>query len=666
MAQGVADRLEKANIAFDRAASRSFSTPRRLALLLAAVAGAQPDQTLERRGPAVAAAFDAEGQPTPAAEGFARSVGTDVGSLQRIKTDKGEWLYCEQHVAGQPLEALLFDILHDALRQLPIPRPMRWADHDFSFARPVHWVAVLHGTNVLRGKLLGKDTGRETFGHRIHSPGPHSLDCAGDYEETLLDARVIADPASRRARIVEALEAADSKVALDDSLLDEVNNLVEWPVAVPCTFDEAFLEVPHAALVASMQDHQKFFPVRADGGADSGTSISNRFVAISNIESTDLSQVRSGYERVIRPRLADARFFLEQDQKKPLADYLPTLDEVVFQEKIGTIGDKCRRVVELSEHLAGLLGVDAASCTRAAALSKCDLMTQMVGEFPELQGLMGEHYARVSGETEAVAQAIGEHYAPRFAGDAIPGSASGQVVGLADRVDTLVACFAAGLAPSGNKDPFALRRAALGLVRILSEAQRPVPLKALFAWAGERLPGNLECDAALCAEIHDFVLQRARGYYRERGYETALISAALASPWSHIPDLDARLAALSAFMGRPEASSLAAANKRIGNILRKADATGTGAIKEDLLDLAEERRLFEAVSSISQQVGPLMANSDYASSLEAMAALREPVDAFFDTVLVMDDDPDLQRNRLALLGRLKSQFDQVADLSILG
>lgn len=670
---GVADGLAKANIEFDRPSSRSFSTPRRLAALLSAVAGKQPDQVVERRGPAVSAAFDDKGNPTPAAEGFARSVGLEVGQLERLETDKGAWLYCKQEVAGKTIGELLFEILETALRQLPIPRPMRWSDHDFTFVRPVHWLVVLHGDLPLGGTLLGRAAGRETRGHRVHAPGPHELASAADYEKTLLDARVVADPQARRSRIVEALKAADDRVILDEALLDEVNNLVEWPVAVACQFDEAFLEVPHAALIASMQDHQKFFPVSGEKEEARENSISNRFIAISNLESTDVAQVRRGYERVIRPRLADARFFLEQDQSMPLAEYAPLLDDVVFQEKIGTIGDKTRRIEHISKEIAnfisrevGGLEIDAADCERAAALSKCDLMTQMVGEFPELQGTMGAHYARVSGESEAVALAIGEHYAPRFAGDDIPGSQAGRVVSLADRADTLVGIFAAGLAPSGNKDPFALRRAALGLVRILSEAGLPVPPRDMLSWAAAALSAACKVEPELLAEVETFVMQRARGHYRERGYDTELVTAVLASPWKHIPDLEARLEALAEFMGREAAASLATANKRIGNILRKSEQKVPAEIDDTLLQLDEERRLFEEINACSKKITPLLKVSDYNASLKALAKLADPVDAFFDTVLVMDEDDRLRRNRLALLARLKALFDDIADLSVLG
>jgi len=659
----VAEGIEKAGIGFDRESSRSFSTPRRLALLLSSVEDSQPDQLVERRGPAVSAAFDADGKPTAAAAGFARSVGKEVGDLDRIETEKGQWLFCKQSLTGKLLGEVVFEIVTTALRQLPIPRPMRWSDHEFTFVRPVHWLVVLYGDEVLPGQILGQSAGRSTCGHRVHAPGPHELASADDYESTLLEARVIADPAARKQKIVEALRAEDKAVIMDPDLLDEVNNLVEWPVGVACHFDEEFLKVPHPALIASMQDHQKFFPVGADA---EGTAITNRFVAVSNLESTDFTQVRSGYERVIRPRLADARFFLEQDEKKPLADYAPKLDDIVYQDKIGTTGDKTRRIVEISQNLADFLGIDAADSTRAASLCKCDLVTQMVGEFPELQGVMGGHYARVSGEAEAVAQAISEHYAPSFAGDDIPTTDAGRVVSTADRIDTLIGIFAAGLAPSGNKDPFALRRAALGLVRILSESDWPVALEDLISWASESLAEQLQCDEELQGEVKAFIVQRARGHFREKGFGAEVVSAVLAASWKHLPDLEARLSAIDAFMGREEARSLSAANKRIGNILRKSGEEALPDVRAELLHLGEEKLLFEDISRISKEIMPLLAKSDYPASLELLAGLKQPLDAFFDTVLVMDEDPLLRRNRLAVLWRLKSLFDGIADLSVLG
>jgi glycyl-tRNA synthetase beta chain len=660
---GIADGLQKQGIAFDAANSRGFSTPRRLAALFRGVAARQPDQTQERRGPALAAAFDASGAPTRAAQGFARSVGLEVADLDRVETDQGAWLFARVEQPGQSLDDLIFPILEQALRQLPVPRPMRWYDNDFSFVRPVHWVVLMHGTRVIKGTLLGQPAGRSTRGHRVHGPGPHDLPSSEHYVEVLEGAYVIADPDRRRERIRAALLSTDPHVLVDDALLDEVNNLVEWPVAIACRFEEVFLQVPHVALIASMQDHQKFFPVQDP--AQPGR-VTNRFVAIANLESQDVTAVREGYERVIRPRLADARFFLEQDQKRPLEAYLPALDRSIFQQKIGTIGDKSRRISSISRKLAEILQIDPGAGSRAALLAKCDLMTQMVGEFPELQGLMGRHYAAASGEPPEVADAIGEHYAPAFAGDAIPKSAAGRIVSIADRADTLVGIFAAGLRPTGNKDPFALRRAALGLVRILLEAALDLPLNRILALAANELSESVNADPSLLLEIRDFIVERLRHYYREQGYGSELISAALVSDWDTLPDLDLRLKAIDGFMGQDAAASLAAANKRIGNILKKSEEGFSAKIETDRFELAEEEDLFNEVMRLNQEIEPLMKRRDYAASLLALSRLKEPVDAFFDAVMVMDEDPVLRNNRLALLARLKALFDDIADLSVLG
>ena len=660
---GVTDGLQKCNIEFDRAGSRAFSTPRRLAVLIAAVATAQPDQVQERRGPSVEAAFDDAGNPTGAALGFARSLGLEVSDLGRLESDKGAWLHATVEQPGQSLEEVLYPILEQAIRQLPVPKPMRWGNHEFSFVRPVHWLIVLHGDRVLPGSLLGQQAGRLTRGHRIHAPGPHEIASGGAYEQVLDRACVIADPERRRRRIRTQLEDAHPDVLIDDDLLAEVNNLVEWPSAVVGTFEQEFLTVPHAALVASMQDHQKFFPVRDAVDTD---RVTNRFIAISNIDSRDVGVVRDGYERVIRPRLADARFFLEQDQKQPLDSYLPELDQVVFQKDIGTVGDKSRRMSSVSEKMAEILACDAGIAARGALLAKCDLMTQMVGEFPELQGVMGQHYALSSGEPAELAKAIGEHYSPAFAGDAIPGTPAGRIVSLADRADTLVGIFAAGLRPSGNKDPFALRRAALGLVRILLEARLELPLNRLLALTANALSEQVATEPALLVEVRDFIVERLRHYYREQGYTAGLINATLASDWDTLPDLDQRLAALSAFMGQDAAISLAAANKRIGNILRKSGEEISAHIDAKRFVFDEEKQLFDEVCKMEATVGPFLEAGDYTATLQHLAGLREPVDRFFDSVMVMDENPALRSNRLALLARLKALFDRIADLSVLG
>jgi len=659
---GVKEDLEKNNIEFDRERSRAYSTPRRLALYFSSVASSQPDQDLERRGPAVKAAFDQDGKPTGAAIGFARSVGKEVSELETLENDKGQWLYARVHQPGRALADLIYPILEQAINKLPVPKPMRWGDHDFSFVRPVHWLVVMHGSDVIDGQLFGLEADNLTRGHRVHAPGPHVITNTSEYCGLLMDAFVMADHEIRKSTIQKKLLKADPNVHIDPSLLSEVNNLVEWPVAVNCTFDKEFLEVPHAALIASMQDHQKFFPVLEKPGSQ---EVSNRFVAISNIESTHELSVKEGYERVIRPRLADARFFLEQDSKHQLEFFLPLLDRVVFQNKIGTVGDKTVRMSAISANIADLISADIAISSRAARLSKCDLMSQMVGEFPELQGLMGQYYALKSGEPDTVSQAIGEHYAPRFAGDQIPASLPGKIVSLSDRIDTIVGIFAAGLRPTGNKDPFALRRSALGLVRILVEARMELPLIRLLAFAANELSEKIETSAPLLKDIEEFIVDRLKNYYRDKGHGAELISAALASEWTTLPDLDRRLIALSAFMGQQEASSLAAANKRIGNILRKSSDDVSMDMDETLLLAEEEQQLFAEISRLEAQIEPLLERGDYEESLKMLAALKNPVDSFFDAVMVMDDDMALRNNRLTLLARLKSLFDRIADLSVL-
>ena len=659
---GVKNGLIKQNLLFDQAGGRSFSTPRRLSVLFKGVATSQPDQDQERRGPELGAAFDNAGKATPAAMGFARSVGREVSELETIKTQKGEWLYVRLQVPGKTLSELIYPILEGAIKQLPVPKPMRWANHDFSFVRPVHWLIVLHGVKVLNGKLLGQTAGNTTWGHRVHSPGPHPVPVAAEYGHVLEGACVIADPDRRRDLIRKKLREIDENVHIDPGLLDEVNNLVEWPVAVGCTFDHEFLAVPHAALIASMQDHQKFFPVMESGNSG---NISNRFIAVSNLESEHLSSVRTGYERVIRPRLADARYFLQQDMKQTLESFSDHLDQLVFHQKIGTLSDKSGRITQLSKKIAEILSIDSGHVERAASLSKCDLMSQMVREFPKLQGVMGHHYALASGEDPSVAGAIEEHYLPRFAGDTIPPSLVGQVVGIADRLDTLAGIFAAGLRPSGNKDPFGLRRASLGLVRILLEARLDLSLTHLLALAADEFSPQLPIDAELLVEVRDFIVERARNHYREQDFSTELINAAISSDWDTLPDLDARLRALDGFMGQKAAASLAAANKRIGNILHKAEEDISKTIDTNSLVLNEEQRLFDKIISLEKQLEPLLENAEYAASLKLLATLRKPVDDFFDSVMVMDEDPALRANRLALLFRLKGLFDRIADLSIL-
>ncbi|NOR19051.1 MAG: glycine--tRNA ligase subunit beta, partial [Xanthomonadales bacterium] len=481
--EGLKSQLTTAEFSFDAGASRFYYTPRRLTVLMSAVAERQPDQILERKGPALSAAFDADQQPTPAAMGFARSVGKTVDELETLKGDKGEWLYCRIEKPGQRLEDLLFPMLEKALADLPVAKPMRWASNDFSFIRPVHWLVVIHGSSVINGELLGLSSGNSTYGHRIHSSGPHELGTVSAYEQLLESACVIVDQDKRRKMIEnQAIElglSAGGEASIDDDLLEEVTSLVEWPRSICGSFDEEFLDVPSEALIASMQDHQKFFPV-----IDSGNGkLLARFITVTNLESKDFDAVRKGFERVIKPRLADARFFWDQDNKSPLEDLLPRLNTVVFQKKLGTIRDKSERIAASSKKLAEEIDSNSKTAERAASLCKCDLVSHMVGEFPELQGVMGRYYAEASGEDKDVALAIGEHYLPAYSGDQLPSSVAGKIVSAADRLDTLTGIFAIGLKPTGSKDPFALRRAALGLIRILLDGELEIDLDKALAIA---------------------------------------------------------------------------------------------------------------------------------------------------------------------------------------
>lgn len=655
--------LEDSQIGFDPARSTCFYTPRRMTLLLSGVDDRQPDQHLDRKGPSVAAAFDAEGKPTPAALGFARSVERPVDALDRLETDKGEWLFCRVELPGKPLAELLYPILESALAGLPVPKPMRWSDHDFSFVRPVHWLLVLHGDQVLEGELYGLPAGRQTRGHRIHSPGPHDVASPDEYVMVLREARVLVDQDERLDSIRESAARAGQQVGgctrMTEALLAEVNNLVEWPVALTCRFDRAFLEVPAEALVASMESHQKFFPVLSTSDGE----LTEHFIVIANLESQDPDLVRAGYERVVRPRLADADFFWRQDLKSPLASHISRLDSIVFQENLGSLGDKSRRLAALSKKLEEIMGETSGLAERAALLSKCDLVSLMVGEFPELQGTMGAHYARAANEPDAVAEAIGSHYQPRFAGDAVPPDTVGRVVALADRLDTLVGVFAAGIKPTGNKDPFALRRAALGVIRILLEGQYAVPIDDLLALTAEGLAGTIDVGEPDLLEVRSFVLERLRQHLRDQGYGANAVQSVLSAPLHGLPDLVARLEAVKRFMRQEEAQSLVSANKRIGNIIKNQDLTRLPEIEEDLFKSDQERRLFGEVTRLKGRLDPLFSQGDYASALSDLATLREPVDDYFEQVMIMDEDLRVRNNRLAQLIAVKSLFDRVADFS---
>ncbi len=686
--RGICDGLAKRGIDAGLDQAQAYASPRRLAAYIPAVAAAQPQQALERRGPALSAALDTEGQPSKALLGFAQSCGVGVEQLEKQETDKGGWFVWRTIKPGQPVAALLPEIIDEALKGLPIPRPMRWADHDYSFVRPVHWLVILHGADIIDGSVLGLVSGRKSRGHRFMHPQPVHVADADGWLDAMRACNVLADPRERRQRIRDqvrqAAKATGGVPRLDDALLDELANLTEWPVAIACTFEREFLNVPAEALVTTMVANQKFVPV-----FDAGGKLTEHFIGIANIDSKDPAEIRKGYERVIRPRFADAKFFWDEDLKTPLASYQEQLKGVTYQQALGSLWDKSVRVAELARVVANRVGVDAGMATRAASLSKCDLLTRMVGEFPELQGVMGRYYASHDGEPAAVAEALDSHYQPRFGGDAIAADRLGQVLAVAERLDTLAGIFAVGMKPGGNKDPFALRRAALGLARTLIEGGLELDLRGSFVEALELLP-----DAALAAglkpgkdgkppalnagqrrailvgELYDFVLDRLRGYYAEQGFDNAQFEAVLAVQPASLADFDRRLRAVAEFGRRPEAASLAAANKRVANILRKqaeeAGAPPLGRVVDPAHFEAEaERELADALASARQDSAAALSAGDYTAVLARLSQLQAPVDAFFDSVLVNADDPAVRANRLALLGQLKAQFSAIADIALL-
>jgi glycyl-tRNA synthetase beta chain len=659
---GVRDGFQKAGVEF--ASIVPFATPRRLALLAKGVAERQPDKVVERRGPAVNAAFNEEGLPTKALQGFAASCGVTVEQLETVETDKGKWLVHRSNQPGRATAELIPDIVRGSLDKLPIPKRMRWGNLDAEFVRPVHWAVLLFGNDVIETEILAVKTGRETRGHRFHHPGKLYLGEPEAYEALLLtEGRVIADFAKRREAVrAQALEAAaklNGTAVIDEALLDEVTALVEWPVAVVGNFEQRFLEVPAEALISSMKGHQKYFHA-----VDREGKLLPHFIAMSNLDSREPAHVRAGNERVIRPRLTDAAFFWNQDRKRPLAARIEELKTVVFQNKLGTLFDKSNRAAALAAIIAPQIGGNADEAQRAALLSKCDLMTNMVGEFPELQGIMGRYYALHDGEKADVAAALDEQYMPRFAGDVLPSTATGQAVAIADRLDTLVGIFGIGQLPSGDKDPFALRRAALGVLRTIIEKQLDVDLHALLTSAEQQLK------AAGCAiapntvdQVFDFMMERLRAYFADAGVAPDTFEAVLARRPTRPLDFQKRLNAVTAFRKLPQAESLAAANKRIQNILRKTEEAIPDHVDNGLLKEDAEQRLAKELVAIEPEVKALFKDRAYEKGLSRLAALREAVDGFFDGVMVMADDAALRRNRLALLKRLGDLSQDVADIS---
>ena len=692
LASGISGGLVKRDIAAGVDAVKTYCSPRRLAVLVPQVAKMQRDSIEEIWGPPVSVGHDAGGQPTRALIGFARKCGVEVSELQQLTRADGTYFAFRRERRGQPLAALMPEIVAEALKALPIPKPMRWGDHDYTFVRPAHWLVMLHGTDVIDGEILGLGSSRHSRGHRFHHPQPVHVAGADSWLDALRGAKVLADPAERRARVRAEVAAVGVKSGagvprLSEALLDEIANLTEWPVAIGCAFDRDFLAVPPEALVMTMETNQKFVPVFAADG-----QLTEHFIGVANIESRDPAEIRRGYERVIRPRFADAKFFFDEDRKQPLASYQEALKSVTYQQALGSVWDKCVRVAELSRVIANRVGVDAGLATRAAALSKCDLMTRMVGEFPELQGVMGRYYAAASGENAEIAAALDEFYAPRFAGDAIAKGKVGQVLAVAERIDTLAGIFAVGLKPSGNKDPFALRRAALGFARTLIEGNVHLDLKGLILEAADLLPAigataqksqktagtRAEPQGAaqpappsgpqkqdLADELYAFILDRLQSYYADLGIGAESFEAVRALAPHDLTDFDRRLRAVVEFAKLPQAQALAAANKRIGNILRQAGVKAAGEIDPALIDPGAEETLADALRRAEEDAVPLANARDYVGLLKRLAGLREPVDQYFDGVMVMVEDTAKRANRLNLLGRLRGLFLRVADISLL-
>ena len=661
-ADGIAKRLADAKLGMGEVSV--YASPRRLAVRIDGLDTRQSDQTIERRGPAVAAAFDADGNPTKAAEGFARSCGVAVDKLDRLKTDKGEWLVTNIEEKGAQSADLLADIVAESLATLPIPKRMRWGDSDTEFVRPAHWLLMLLGSDVVPATVLGLKADRLTRGHRFHSEGDISVPQPDDYITLLKQqGKVIADVSERRDTIAKGVKAlADElggNVMLDEELLDEVTALVEWPVPVAGNFDSEYLEIPSEVLITTMKDNQKYFPL-----FDANGKLMPAFITVSNIDSIDMDMVRKGNEVVIRPRLADAMFFWQQDRKQTLADRADTLKSVVFQTKLGSIHDKTERVAKLAESIAGGVGASIEHTRRAVQLSKCDLVTEMVGEFASVQGIMGEYYARLDGEAEDVAVALSEQYLPRYADDKLAASPVGQSLAIADRLDTLVGIFAIGQKPTGVKDPFALRRLSLGVLRTMIEQGVDLDLRALLQQAADGLQGVVDVDGVV-DEVFEFMLERLRAYYSSQGVAAKVFdSVAALQPVSPV-DFDRRIRAVNEFVQLPEAESLAAANKRINNILKKNQPDSGGSVDTALFEGATESTLYDELLALESKTGPLFEAGDYSAALKALAQVRSPVDKYFDEVMVMAEDESVRSNRLSMLGNMKSLFSRVADIGLL-
>ena len=660
-ADNVEAELNQAGLTFDKI--EWFAAPRRLAVKVLNLATQQPSKEIEKRGPAVSAAFDAEGKPTKAAEGWARGCGITVEQAERIATDKGEWLVHRAKIEGQPTKNLLNDIVANALAKLPIPKPMRWADKTVQFIRPVHTVTMLLGDELIEGEILGVVSARTIRGHRFLGEKEFEIQHADQYPKLLREkGSVVADFNERKAEILAKSQAKATALGgvadIEESLLEEVTSLVEYPNVLAAKFEERFLAVPAEALVYTMKGDQKYFPIYDKDG-----KLLPHFIFVSNINPEDPTAIIEGNEKVVRPRLTDAEFFFKTDLKQKLVDRLPRLETVLFQQQLGTLKDKTDRIEQLAGEIAKQIGADEAKAKRAGLLSKCDLMTNMVFEFTDTQGVMGMHYARHDGEDEEVAVALNEQYMPRFAGDELPKSLVASAVALADKFDTLTGIFGIGQAPKGSADPFALRRAALGALRIIVEKNLPLDLEDVVKKSAA-LFGDKLTNQNVVADVVAFILGRFRAWYQDEGIAVDVIQSVLARRPTRPADFDARVRAVSHFRTLDSAEALAAANKRVSNILAKADAA-IGEINLTACVEPAEKALAEAVLALRTEVQPLIAKGDYTAVLDKLANLRAPVDNFFDNVMVNAEDPVLRQNRLAILNTLQGLFLQVADISVL-
>ena len=659
--------LKQLELKFDD--SESYATPRRLALLVKGLDESQADKMIERFGPAVQAAFDKDGNATPAAAGFAKSCGVEIDQLQHIEKDGVDKLYYSASQPGQPTATLLSTVVSEALDKLPIPKRMRWGNSRAEFVRPVHWVVQLFGDEIVAGEFFGVSAGRQSRGHRFHADKSIDIDSPANYAALLENEGHIIPQFDRRREMIRELVIAEGVKAnatsiIDEALLTEVASLVEFPVALTGKFEAHYLEVPAEALILAMKSHQKtFYCVDAEG------KLLPLFIAVSNIISKDPAQVIEGNERVIRPRLADASFFFETDKQVSLESHLEALKKIVFQDKLGTVYDRSVRIAKLSRSLAPLCGADPDLCERAAMLSKCDLMTNMVGEFADLQGLMGRYYALNDGEPLEVAEAIDEQYRPRFAGDELPSGVTGAVLALSEKLDTLCGLFAIGQPPTGSKDPFALRRAAIGLLRILIEKELELDLTVCIDHAFKGLadldPSSVDCSEKTQQQALAFLLDRLQAWSADRGISPGVFQSVMALKPTRPVDFDRRVQAVAHFQSLDESAALAAANKRVSNLLAKQRVDADAQVNVDLFAEPAEKALFDKLVAVESEVDPLFARGDYKQGLALLAQLRQTVDAFFDDVLVICDDEALRNNRLALLSRLRRGFLRTADISYL-